>query len=248
MLSSLISASIKNCIFSEITFVNEIIFKYKSPDPGSIFSLIVNESPFQDTFGIDDKTKGTIKLLKPLRGILAATESTKIISGQLRIDKNGVLFQTLEIKFYVLKEGFADSLLAGIIASIPTLARASDPFRQTSVRYPWYKKLHSIMMRGTRRSKAFSLAECKFVIAFKKLVVLILERLQGKGNRSLYIKFLSLNSIITLWKTWRAKTLQPGGEDVEPLIIFHGYFTFLLDVQYMALFDISKKTRTKKFR
>ena len=187
LLSYLISGSIKYCIFSEITFVNEIIFKFKSPEAGSIFSLVVNESPFQNTFAIDDARKGTIKLRRSLRGIMGATERTKIISAQLRIAKNGILFKTLEIKFYILKEGWADGLLADIIASVPTLAKPSNPFRQTSTRFPWYKKLHSIMMQGTRRSKASSLAECKFVSAYKLLIKTILTKLQGKGSTSLLL-------------------------------------------------------------
>jgi hypothetical protein len=93
--------------------------------------------------------------------------------------KGGAVLNKITIEFIILKEGWADTLLPDIIGSVPTLAKASNPFRPTTANFPFYKKLHSILMRGTKRSTVTSLAECKFTGAFQQLVKLILKKLTG---------------------------------------------------------------------
>jgi hypothetical protein len=70
-------------------------------------------------------------------------------------------------------------MLTSILSTVPTMAKPSNPFRPTSSKYPIYKKLHSLLMRGTKRSTGTSLAECKFRAAYNKLMELIFDQLKG---------------------------------------------------------------------
>lgn len=140
----------------------------------------MNETPFKDTFVVGDSNKGTIKLAKSLsRQLDWRFDNTVRATGILLQKKDGVVLNRISIEFIILREGFADSLLSNIIATVSTLAKPNNPFRPISANYPIYKKLHSIMMQGTKREKEVSLAECKFEAAFKELVKLILKLLKG---------------------------------------------------------------------
>ena len=140
----------------------------------------MNETPFKDILVVGDSKKGTIKLAKSLwRPLVWRDDKTVRATGILLQRKGGFVLNRISIEFIILKEGFADSLLSSIIATVDTLAKPNNPFRPISANYPIYKKLHSIIMQGTRREKEVSLAECKFEAAFKKLVRLILNQLKG---------------------------------------------------------------------
>ena len=140
----------------------------------------MNETPFKDILVVGDSKKGTIKLAKSLlRQLVWRSDNTVRATGILFQNKDGAVLNRISIEFIILREGFADSLLSNIIATVNTLAKPNNPFRPISANYPIYKKLHSIIMQGTKREKEVSLAECKFEAAFKELVKLILDQLKG---------------------------------------------------------------------
>ena len=173
----------RHCIFSEISGTNDVIFKFKTTEIGCTYSFFVNETPHKSTFALVNSLKGSVKLARSLLGILTwRRDNTARITAVLTQKRNNVLINRITIEFIILREGWADGLLANIISSVATIAKPSNPFRRTSRNYPIYKKLHSIMMRGTRRSTTTSLAECKFHGAYYQLVQAILIKLQGNNN------------------------------------------------------------------
>ena len=140
----------------------------------------MNETPFKDILVVGDSKKGTIKLAKSLlRQLVWRFDNTVRATGILSQTKDGAVLNKISIEFIILRRGFADSLLSNIIATVGTLAKPNNPFRPISANYPIYKKLHSIIMQGTKREKEVSLAECKFEAAIKELVKLILDQLKG---------------------------------------------------------------------
>ncbi|XP_028391818.1 lactoperoxidase-like [Dendronephthya gigantea] len=166
----------QQCIISQIAKRNDIIYKFKTSEKASIFSLIVTDTRYRDTFAIGDPTRGTIRLRKSLLGIRSwRSDNTCRIGIRLtqRNQKYGFVINTVNIEFIVLRRGFADRLLSKIIANVKYMAKPSNPFRPTSSRFPWPQKFHRILMQGTPRSKQTSLAECKFQEAFARLVRLI---------------------------------------------------------------------------
>lgn len=173
----------KQCILSEIAATNEVIFRFKTSETTSVFSLVINERPFLTTFVVADAFKGTIKLVRSLldSSLTWRSDNTVRATGILTQTKGGLILNRISIEFIILKEGYADALLSNVISSVATLAKPNNPFRATSARYPIYKKLHRILMQGTKRAKETSLAECKFESAFKALVKLILNQLQGNN-------------------------------------------------------------------
>ena len=175
----------QQCIISEIARKNEIIYRFKTSEVASVFSIVVKDSSFSDTFILGDPKKGTIKVAKSFLGIRSwRSDNTCRIKIILTQKKDGVVMNTIDIEFIVLKEGFADNLLSKIIANVRTLAKPSNPFRPTSSRFPWPKKFHGILMRGTTKSKQISLAECNFGAAITQLVKLILNQLAGRTTHT----------------------------------------------------------------
>ena len=173
----------RHCIFSEIAGTNDVIFKFKTAERGCTYSFFVNETPHKSTFALVDSRRGSVRLATSLFGILSwRTDNTARITAVLIQKRNNFLINRITIEFIILRKGWADGMLANIISSVATIAKPSNPFRQTSRNYPIYKKLHSIMMRGTRRSTTTSLAECKFRGAYLLLVKRILIRLKGNYN------------------------------------------------------------------
>ncbi|XP_028393408.1 lactoperoxidase-like [Dendronephthya gigantea] len=171
----------QQCIISQIAKRNDIIYKFKTSEKASIFSLIVTDTRYRDTFAIGDPTRGTIRLRKSLLGIRSwRSDNTCRIGIRLtqRNQKYGFVINTVNIEFIVLRRGFADHLLSKIIANVRNMAKPSNPFRPTSSRFPWPQKFHRILMQGTPRSKQTSLAECKFQEAFARLVRLIIRELR----------------------------------------------------------------------
>ncbi|XP_028398562.1 eosinophil peroxidase-like [Dendronephthya gigantea] len=169
----------QQCIISEIARENEIIYRFKTPEEASIFSIEVTDSSYRDTFSLSDANKGTIKLAKSFLGILNwRTDKTCRIMIVLTQTKGTEVINTIDIEFIVLKEGFANDLLPRIIENVKNLAKPSNPFRPTTNTFPWPKKFHRILLQGTAKSKNTSLAECNFGAAINQLFKLILAKLE----------------------------------------------------------------------
>ena len=174
---------VRHCIFSETAGTNDVIFKFKTAETGCSYRFFVKETPHKRTFALVNSLKGSVRLARSLPGILTwRKDNTARITAVLIQRRNNVRINIITIKFIILRKGWADGMLANIIRSVPKIAKPSNPFRRTSRNYPIYKKLHSIMMRGTRRSTTTSLAECKFRGAYDLLVKRILKKLQGNYN------------------------------------------------------------------
>ncbi|XP_046846470.1 lactoperoxidase-like isoform X3 [Xenia sp. Carnegie-2017] len=157
--------SLENCIFSESVNKGIVLFKAKfKADDSSKFKMKVNDKRFLDFFALDDGLEGKIKLAKSLQGFIPFNgNDTFKINIEL---KNNI--HKSNINLIMIKEGIADGLMQGLMYKMSEV-KPSNPFRPVSGNYSFVKRLHSILMyTKCRKTKASSLAACKFSHVFKQ--------------------------------------------------------------------------------
>ncbi|XP_046846921.1 eosinophil peroxidase-like [Xenia sp. Carnegie-2017] len=151
-------------IISEKTPLLTGVFKSKfRATTGAAFQLLVTDGRFQAVLVLGDNINGIIVLNKTLFGLIPfGSERTFRITCELRHIRNNILLDKINLVVYVLKAGYADSLLKKAL-SVMDKVKLSNPFRPTGQNFRLPKKLHSILMATrSRRTRANSLASCKF--------------------------------------------------------------------------------------
>ena len=170
------------CLLSETAVIGDFVFKVKAltanPSQKLIYS-ITSKSPF---VFLPRSNEGRIKLSQNADKIAPLVSGTRRASITLRVafQDNSRIFVEVKINLIVLKLGYGDKYVDSVTSNFRNLVKDDNIFRKVTTKYPVFKRLHRILMRGSPESRAVSKAGVGFLRVVREIIKRIIQEFSGK--------------------------------------------------------------------